>query len=101
VDVATNQIIRAEATIESLQGTVNRVRNEKYVSKSGICIEQMQKFVAAQNAEQRGNLNAAVQILQAFQNAVQAQLGKLIKPEAIWLLMMDSNYVIQRLKSTK
>lgn len=89
------------ATIESLQGTVDRLCGENYITKSGVCNALSQKLDAAQSAKLRGNMNAAVQILRAFQNAVQAQFSKSISAEATWLLMMDSSYVIQVFSPTQ
>lgn len=85
------------ATIESLQGTVERLCKENYINKKGICNSLGQKLDAALAAQNRGRFNVAVNILQAFQHEVNAQTGKAIKLEAARILLMDSNYVIELL----
>lgn len=85
------------ATIESLQGTVERLCAENYIDKKGICNSLSQKLDSALAARNRGQFNAAVNKLQAFQNEINAQTGKAIQPEAARILLMDSNYVIQSL----
>lgn len=86
------------ATIESLQATVDRLCKENYITNKGVCNSLRQKLDAALAARNRGQTNAAVNILQALQNEVNAQTGKAIKPEAARMLLMDSSYVIQSLR---
>lgn len=83
------------ATIESLQATVKRLCTEHYINRKGICNSLSQKLDAVLAARNRGQVNAAINILQALQNEVSAQEGKGIMPKAAHILQMDSNYVIQ------
>ncbi len=97
--VATDsETIKLIATIPSLQGTVNRLCAEKYVTKDGICTSLHQKLASALSAQQRGQKKTVVNILLAFQNELNAQKDKAVKLEAYNLLIMDSNYVIQLLR---
>lgn len=93
----TSQSIEINATIESLQDTVNRLCQEKSITKSGTCKELSVKLSAAFVAMDRGNTKASANVLKAFQNAVKAQTSKAILDEAVWLLLMDSDYVIKDL----
>jgi hypothetical protein len=92
-----NKSIQLVATIESLQQTVQRLCQEKYITKSGVCNSLLSKLDSALAAQKRGQNKTAVDILLALQNEIRAQTGKAIKPEASSILIMDSNYVIQRL----
>lgn len=89
--------IQLIATIESLQQTVQRLCQEQYITKSGVCNSLLSKLDSALAAQKRGQNKTAVNILLALQNEIRAQTGKAIKPEASSILIMDSNYVIQRL----
>ena len=93
-----SQSIKMYATIESLQGTVKRLCQEGYIAKNGTCKELSVKLAAALDAMDRDQLETAVQNLRALQNALRAQTGKSITDEAAWLLLMDSDYVIEDLK---
>lgn len=86
--------IQLIATIESLQQTVQRLCQEGYITKSGICKSLLSKLDSALAAQNRGQNKTAVNILLAFQNEIGAQADKSIKPEARALMIMDSNYVI-------
>jgi hypothetical protein len=92
-----SQSIQLIATIESLQQTVQRLCQGNYITKAGICNSLISKLNSALSAQQRGQNKTAVNILIAFQNEIAAQTDKSIKPEAKSILIMDSNYVIERL----
>ena len=92
-----SQSIELMATIESLQGTVNRLCRETNIAKSGTCKELSAKLDAALASRDRGNRIATVQVLKAFQNAVRAQTGKGISERGALLLLADSDYVITNL----
>jgi hypothetical protein len=89
--------IQLVATLESLSQTVQRLCQEGYITKAGICKSLLSKLNAALAAQRRGQNHTAVNILLAFQHEVQAQADKSIRSEARALLMMDSDYVIESL----
>lgn len=89
------------ATIDSLQTSVDRLCDENFITNKGTCKSLSQKLDNAHKAYTRGRINAAVNILKAFQNQVNAQTGpqrgKHINPAAASILLMDSTYVIEHL----
>lgn len=92
-----SQSIQLIATIESLQQTVQRLCQEGYITKSGICNSLRSKLNSALAAQQRGQNRTAVNIVLAFQNEIRAQTDKSISAQAKSILMMDSNFVISKL----
>jgi len=95
-----SQSIELYSAIESLQGMVNRLCQEGSIAQWGICNELSAKLRAALAYRDSGDLQSAVEVLGAFQNAVEAQTGKAIPDAAASLLLMDSEYVIQELSTT-
>jgi hypothetical protein len=95
-----SQTIQLIATIESLQQTVQRLCQEDYITKAGVCNSFLRKLNSALAAQERGHNKTAVNILRAFQNAIRAQTNKSITPEAKSILMMDSDHVIVSLGGT-
>lgn len=87
------------ATIEGMKATVDRLCDEGLITNEGICNSLRKKLDAAQGARDRGQIVAALDTLQAFQNEVDAQTGKHIQPEAARVLLMDSSYVISLLSA--
>ncbi len=89
------------ATIESLQATVDRLCLQGYITNKGICTSLQQKLDAALKARNKGQIQAALGVLNAFQAEVKAQTGpepgKHIRSEAARILFMDSSYIIQAL----
>jgi len=88
-----SQSIELSVTLDSLKGTVARLCAEGYITKSGTCNDLSAKLDAALAAHNRGNDKAAVNMLSAFQNAVNAQMGKSIQERAARLLLLDGAYV--------
>lgn len=92
-----SQNIELIATLDGLKETVARLCAEGYITKSGTCKELTAKLNAALAANSRKNHNAAMNIINAFQNAVEAQTGKSIHQLAADLLILDSTYVKENL----
>jgi predicted outer membrane repeat protein len=92
-----SQSIELSATLESLQETVARLCTEGYIMKEGTCNELSAKLDAAIAAQNRGNDKTAANLLRAFQNAVNAQTDKSIQGSAAQLLLLDSEYMKDKL----
>ena len=63
-------------TIASLRGCVMHAREMGHIDNAGVVNSLLKKLDAAQAAENRGQLAVAVNQLEAFIHAVEAQLGK-------------------------
>lgn len=92
-----SQSIELVATLDGLKSTVERLCAEGYITKGDTCNELIKKLDAAIAANNKGNTKTAANILNAFQNAVNAQAGKSIQKNAADLLLMDSDYMIKEL----
>ncbi len=68
-------------TIESLHHCVEHAAEMGHITKPGVANALMAKLDSAQAAYDRGNTNAASNILNAFINQVNAQTGKSIDAE--------------------
>jgi hypothetical protein len=91
-----SKAITIVATIESLQGTVDRLCVEGYIAANR-CKSLQSKLAAAKADRDRTRFNAAINTLEALLNEIKAQTGKSIDPKAAALLTGDVSYVIDRL----
>jgi LysM repeat protein len=92
-----SQNIEMYATIESLQGIVNRLCQESYITKSNTCTRLGARLDAALASRDRGDRAAAVRSIKTFQRTVKAQGPKTIPMLGASLLLADSDYVVQDL----
>jgi hypothetical protein len=81
------------ATLHSLEDTVMRLLESGDIDNKGIANSLLAKLDAAQAAYERGNVEAARNILDAFINEVEAQRGKHISEWAADLLIADASAV--------
>jgi len=88
------------ATPDSLAAGVKRLFEEGKIDNAGIADSLLQKLDAVQAALARGNTKAAMNVLTAFINEVNAQSGKHITPEAAMLLVTDAQWIIEQLQSS-
>ncbi|MCB0185314.1 MAG: hypothetical protein KDE31_13665 [Caldilineaceae bacterium] len=63
-------------SIASLHHCVMHAQDEGYIDNAGIATSLLKKLDAAQEAEDRGQATVAVNNVEAFIHAVEAQLGK-------------------------
>ncbi len=82
------------ATVQSLVSAVHRFYAEGKIDNAGIRSSLVDKLNTAQAYLDHGQVKAAVNTLQAFIKAAQAQSGKHIQPDAVTLLVVDANWVI-------
>jgi pimeloyl-ACP methyl ester carboxylesterase len=85
------------ATLESLQGTVERLCTLGLIDNRGVCNALVQKIQAAIRKRDSGQLQVAAANVNAFINQVEAQTQKHIPTQAAALLVADAQYVTQHL----
>jgi hypothetical protein len=78
---------------------MNRFYDEGKIDNKGIDNSLVKKLQGVLDALKRGQTTAAIDMLEAFVNEVQAQRGKHITIEAANLLIADAQWVINDLKS--
>jgi hypothetical protein len=86
------------ATSKSLVSSVNSFFAEGLIDNGGIQNSLLKKIGNAQKDIDKGNLDTAINKLEAFINEVQAQSGNHITVEAADLLIADAQWVIDHLK---
>jgi hypothetical protein len=84
-----------EATTQSLVQSIARFYDEGKIDSAGIYQGLMSKLVAAMRAKR---VDTAINILNAFIDLVEAQIGQHITTEAANQLLTDAYYVIEHLK---
>ena len=84
-------------TIESLRMCVEHAANAGHIDNAGIAQSLSAKLNAAQKAENRGQHSVAINILEAFVKAVEAQKGKHIYEDHAEHLLMHAQQVITAL----
>lgn len=89
--------IELVATLASLQESTRWLCNNNYVTKKGLCNSLLSKLGNAQRLVESGQEEAAVGILSAFRNEVNAQAKGAITAEAVRVLLMDTSYVLQNI----
>jgi len=87
-----------EATIAALRDYVNHAAEAGHIDNSGIVKSLLAKLDAAQKAYDKENINAAVNALEAFVNAVEAQTGKHILGEHGTHLIHHAHEVIAEIQ---
>jgi len=90
-------ITNPTVTIASLIESVNLYYQEGSIKNAGTYNSLIQKLNAAQAAWDKGQANVVANVLNAFMNEVQAQAGKLIKPDAASMLIADAQLVIDKM----
>jgi hypothetical protein len=87
-------IFNIAVTAQSIKLDVNQFVASGAISNSGIANSLLAKLDAAQTARTGGDCPTAANIYNAFDNDVQAQIGKAITAPAATVLVGDSNYLI-------
>lgn len=87
-----------ELTIQSLRNCVVHATDVGHIDNQGIANSLLAKLDAAQAALDRGQTKTAVNNLNAFVKAVDAQAGKHIVAEHAKHLVMHANQVIDKIK---
>ena len=90
-------ITNPTVTIASLIESVNLYYQEGSIKNAGTYNSLIQKLNAAQAAWDKGQAHVVANVLNAFMNEVQAQAGKLIKPDAASMLIADAQLVIDKM----
>lgn len=85
------------ATIESLHHCVMHAYEMGHIANQGVADSLLAKLDAAQAAQARGNPDAAILLLRAFINEVNAQAGKFITAEHAGHLVDHAQNVINAL----
>ena len=86
-----------EATIQSLRTCVQHAAEHGHISNQGVTYSLLAKLDAAQAAQDRGQTEVAVKVLEAFVREVRAQAGEHILQEHAEHLLMHAQAVIQAL----
>src|SRR5215207_6253580 len=86
-----------EATIQSLRTCVQHAAEHEHIDNSGVARSLIAKLDAAQAAQDRGQPEVALNLLEAFVREVRAQSGKHIVQEHAEHLLMHAQSVIQAL----
>lgn len=86
-----------DSTIQSLRDCVVHADEAGHIDNSGITKSLLAKLDAAQSALNNGQSAAAVNLLDAFVNAVEAQKGKHIIEEHAAHMIMHAQQVIEAL----
>jgi len=84
-------------TIESLHHCVMHAYDMGHIDNKGVANSLMAKLDAAQAALDRGQAGAAINLLNAFVNEVNAQAGKHIAADHAGMLMNHAQQVITAL----
>jgi len=86
-----------EATIQSLRTCVQHAAEHGHINNQGVTRSLLAKLKAAQAAQDRGQSEVAVNLLEAFVREVRAQANKHILQEHAEHLLMHAQAVIQAL----
>jgi hypothetical protein len=86
-----------EPTVAALHHCVHHAAEAGHIDNPGVTKSLLAKLDAAQNALDRGQTDVAINNLQAFINAVEAQAGKHIVAEHAEHLVGHANEVIAAL----
>lgn len=84
-----------EPTVEALRNCVIHAADVGHIDSKGVAKSLLAKIDAAQAALERGQTKAAVNNLNAFVKAIEAQAGKHIVSEHAAHLIMHANQVIE------
>lgn len=84
-----------EATIQSLRTCVQHAAEHGHINSQGVTLSLLAKLSTAQAAQDRGQTEVAVKVLEAFVREVRAQTGKHILQEHAEHLLMHAQSVIQ------
>jgi hypothetical protein len=95
---STSVTFRVTATIQSTIADTQRAYDEGWIDNHGILNSLLHKLENAQRALDRGNVQAAINMLGAYINELEAQSGKHVTPEAAALLIADAQWVIEHLE---
>jgi hypothetical protein len=80
-------------TFDGLIDAVEELLADGEITKSNVANSLIDKVIAAEDAAERGNINAARNALQAFIHLVESQRDKAISPAAADLLMADATWL--------
>ena len=92
-----DQMCEHTATIDSLHQCITHAAAVGHIDNSGVANSLLKKLDAAQAALNRGQANVAVNNLQAFIHAVDAQTGKHIAADHAAHMIMHAEAVIDSL----
>jgi 5'-nucleotidase/UDP-sugar diphosphatase len=87
--------ITADVTLQDLFDSVDGFFETGDISNPGVYNSLMQKLAGVQSALDRGQTNAAANLLGAFVNHVAAQSGKNINPDAAEQLIADTEWFLE------